>query len=149
MLYDEPDYVSTKVSAQAKDLLQKLLEKDPLKRMTLAEMRVHPWLTGGALLKNSIIRRASSAISDQLMARRAEIEATQREEEVRQNSGEQSTSSESKEDGDTTPKAKPTTITTTTTTTEKVEGAGELKLEPIDAKRKIPRNRSSVCELSV
>lgn len=68
---------------QAKDLLQKLMHKDPTKRMTLQEMQNHPWLTGASIMNNSIIRRASSAISDQLMARKAELPPAQGEDEVR------------------------------------------------------------------
>lgn len=58
--------------------------------MTLQEMQAHPWMTGASLMNNSIIRRASSAISDQLMVRKAELPPAQGEDEVRPSPREES-----------------------------------------------------------
>ncbi|SPO42242.1 uncharacterized protein PSFLO_07725 [Pseudozyma flocculosa] len=41
---EEPEYPSH-LSPELKDLLQKLLRKDPEKRITIDEMRRHPWVT--------------------------------------------------------------------------------------------------------
>ncbi len=38
------NYNSVPVSAELKDLLTKLLTKDPEKRATLSEIRLHPWV---------------------------------------------------------------------------------------------------------
>ena len=36
--------VSVPISSELQDLLSKLLNKDPEKRITLSEIRVHPWI---------------------------------------------------------------------------------------------------------
>ncbi|TGZ81219.1 kinase-like protein [Ascodesmis nigricans] len=41
---NEPCYAPT-VSQDVRDLLMKMLEKDPSKRITISEMREHPWVT--------------------------------------------------------------------------------------------------------
>lgn len=38
-------YHSVQVSPKLKDLINKLLEKDPDQRITIDEMRLHPWIT--------------------------------------------------------------------------------------------------------
>lgn len=44
---------STKVSAQCIDLMQRLLKKDPILRITWQEFFEHPWITNGNELANS------------------------------------------------------------------------------------------------
>lgn len=41
--FDAPHFTSSK---EAKHFLQRLLDKDPIKRLTLAEAMTHPWITG-------------------------------------------------------------------------------------------------------
>ena len=57
----EIDYDSLGCSDQAKDLLKRLLEKDPAKRYTVGETLNHPWCTGKSL-EDRILT------SDELMA---------------------------------------------------------------------------------
>lgn len=47
VINNEPDYQSpwiSKISKEGKDFIQRLLQKDPLKRMTLKKVLSHPWL---------------------------------------------------------------------------------------------------------
>lgn len=57
--YDFNDPAWENVSDMAKDLIRKLLVRDPEERLTAAECLKHPWLTGGATgtdVKGSLIR---------------------------------------------------------------------------------------------
>ena len=54
------------ISHEAKDLIRQLLKTDPKERMSLEEMRVHPWITGNGMNNpsNTITApRASSEVS--------------------------------------------------------------------------------------
>lgn len=65
---DDPDYPSH-LSADLKDLLQKMLAKDPQKRITVPQMREHPWtkaVQDGILLsKEENIEKVVSEITDE------------------------------------------------------------------------------------
>ena len=45
-------YFPQRISNSAKDLLQKLLEKDPLKRISISEIKKHPWFKKGDIKLN-------------------------------------------------------------------------------------------------
>ena len=45
-------YFPQQISNSAKDLLQKLLEKDPLKRISISEIKKHPWFKKGDIKLN-------------------------------------------------------------------------------------------------
>ncbi|OHS93362.1 hypothetical protein TRFO_40340 [Tritrichomonas foetus] len=44
IIYTEPKYPNT-ISAQLRDLLKRLMEKDPQKRITLMKIKEHPWFS--------------------------------------------------------------------------------------------------------
>jgi len=65
IINDEPD-MSFEASKPAKDLVTRLLCKDPERRVTMAEVQAHPWLASHstAIARNPLVRRASSIAAD-------------------------------------------------------------------------------------
>lgn len=82
IINEEPDYTNPKISGIAKDLLCKMLCKDPVTRITLDEIKNHPWIVGGAMFKNTFIRRASSLAGD-LLNQKQQIATTKGTEEIK------------------------------------------------------------------
>jgi serine/threonine protein kinase len=65
ILNEEPRWDELKIPPLAKDLLQRMLEKDPSKRITLKEVQAHPWCRqSNPLLRKGFFRSASSLMAD-------------------------------------------------------------------------------------
>ncbi len=65
IINDEPD-MTFEASRGAKELVTRLLCKDPERRITMAEVLAHSWVNSNATLiaKNPLVRRASSIAGD-------------------------------------------------------------------------------------
>lgn len=74
ILNEEPDYTNPRILPLAKDLICKILCKDPTKRITLDGIKNHPWVSGASsvLFKNTAIRRASSLAGDLIAVHKKE-----------------------------------------------------------------------------
>jgi serine/threonine protein kinase len=56
--FPSPDW--DEVSQQAKDVITNLLDDDPAKRMTISQLRAHPWVSGENVSKTKLNRTIKS-----------------------------------------------------------------------------------------